>query len=57
MILAIMFALSAVSCIARTAFGSELPDPQEIFEAQEANGANDDGQGTAPAEEDALWQR
>lgn len=57
MILAIMFALSAVSCIARTAFGSELPGPQEISEVQEANGVNDDSQGVAPVEEDVLWQR
>ena len=57
MILAIMFALSAVSCIARNAFGSELPGPQEISEVQETNGVNDDSQGVAPAEEDVLWQR
>lgn len=56
-ILAIMFALSVVSCVARIAFGSELPGPQEISEVQEANGVNDDSQGVAPAEEDALWQR
>lgn len=57
MILAIMFALSAVSCIARNAFGSELSGPQEISEIQEANGVNDDSQGVAPAEEDVLWRR
>lgn len=56
-ILAIMFALSAVSCAARIAFGSELPGHQESSEVQETNCVSDDSQGVAPAEEDVLWQR
>lgn len=56
-ILAIMFALSAVSCVARIAFGSELPGHQESSEVQETNCVSDDSQGVVPAEEDVLWQR